>query len=106
MITRLMITILALTEISKADVIINGLMKYGVTGYSAEGVSQSSSQTVKKGKHKYTTTSTSTNTLRVSEEKGFVPGLGFQVVPSDSGVCVGAGYYTDDTVEMSLGWKF
>lgn len=101
----MMITILCLTNLAKADVVINTLYKYGPNGYEASGTNSSSSSTVKTGTNKYTTTNSSTNGMKVSDRYQLIIGAGIEYVPSGSGLSLGVGYYMDKTAQMSLGWK-
>lgn len=104
----LFLMIMMITNTSKADLTVNTLWKYGINGYSESGINQSSSQSTTTSSKKTTVTntnSTSWNTLSVTDRFAITPGLGFEVSPHDEGMCVGAGYYFDNTVQMNLGWK-
>lgn len=108
----LITSILILTNTAKADLVINTLWKYGVNGYTDTGKSTSSSQSNANLTRNHgvligtsSTTSSSVNTLNVDNRYQVTPGIGFEALPHEYGVCIGAGYYFDNTVQMSLGWK-
>lgn len=108
----LILSLIVIANTAQAGLTLNTLWKYGVNGYEASGVNQSSSNSSSsntgKGKKQVSvsnSTSNSINTLDIDNRYQIVPGIGFEVSPQYDGVCIGAGYYFDNTIQMSLGWK-
>lgn len=111
LLTIMMILTLFTIE-SKADLTVNSLFKYGINGYTESGGGQnSSSSSSSTTKNHGITTSTSSNSsttssnVTVDNRYQLTPGIGFEVSPHNDGIALGAGYYFDNTFQMSLGYK-
>lgn len=84
----MVVTLTEITQMAGAnDLIVNSLFKYGPNGATAIPGNTAS-------------------TPNVNYRYSLVPGLGLQVVPENCGITMGAGFYQDNTMETSIGWKF
>ena len=94
---------LIISSVCRADVLLSGTVKYGITNNSTNTVATTTTST--KSSHQTTTNSITADTITPNAQSmRLVPGITLQSIPDEKHrLSIGAGAYLDQTVEISLG---